>query len=121
MAVTYVWPAGLPQFVAKNFSGDSGANILRTPMDAGPAKERRRSGRASPLQVQFFMTSAQIDTLETFVNTTLRGTARFGFNHPRKQTQVEVRIIPQQDGALYKYSFMGGQMYSVTMSLEVLP
>ncbi len=121
MAVSYIWPAGLPQLVTPQFSESSGALILRTPMDAGPAKMRRRGARPDVLNCAFRMSTAQLTTLATFVNTTLRGTARFGFPHPRTQTQVEVRIVPQQDGALYSDSYLAPNLWSVTLALEVLP
>lgn len=67
------------------------------------------------------MTEAQVDTLETFVKTTLRGTTRFGFPHPRTRAQVEVRIVPSDDGKLYNLAYIARDVWQVSMSLEVLP
>lgn len=121
MAVSYVWPAGLPQVVEKGFSESIGLNVLRTPMDAGPAKMRRRSLRPSIMNVSFLLTTAQVATLETFVLTTLNGTARFGFPHPRKGVQVETRIVPGSDGMYYNISYRAPGYYGVAMQLEILP
>ena len=121
MAYLYVWPATLPQAVQKGYTETGGVNILRTSMDSGPAKQRRRGARAQTLQVSFFMKTVQIDYLKTFVETTLKGTARFGFPHPRTQSIVEVRIVPQQDGVMYNISYMAPGYYTVTMTLEILP
>lgn len=121
MAVSYVWPVSLPQNVRRDFSEDAGALIIRTPTDAGPAKMRRRGARPSKLSVGFFMTAAQIATFETFVLTTLKGTARFGFPHPRTGNQVEARIIPADDGSLYSVKFSTPTEWLVDMQLEVLP
>lgn len=121
MAVSYVWPATLPQAVRVDYSENTGALILRTPMDAGPAKMRRRGARPSKMTLGFFMTSAQVATLETFVLTTLKGTARFGFPHPRTGTQVEARIIPADDGALYSVNYLTPIEWTVSMEIEVLP
>lgn len=121
MAVTYVWPAGLPQVVEKGFTESIGLNVLRTPMDAGPAKMRRRSLRPSIMNVTLLLTTAQVTTLETFVFSTIQGTARFGFPHPRKGTQVETRIVPGQDGSYYTLAYRAPGYYGVALQLEILP
>ena len=53
--------------------------------------------------------------------TTLAGTARFGFPHPRTGAQVEARIVPVDDGALYSLSYVSPDLYAVDLTLEVLP
>lgn len=121
MAVNYIWPGTLPQLVGPNYKEDIGALILRTPMDKGPAKQRRTGRKPTPLSVSIEMTTAQVDILETFVLTTLNATSRFGFPHPRKNTQVEVRIIPEAEGKLYDLSYVAPGWWQVTMKLEVLP
>lgn len=121
MAVSYVWPVGLPQRVLTDYSEDDGALILRTPMDAGPAKLRRRGTRPSRMQVAFNMDTSQVATLRTFVLDTLKGTARFGFPHPRTGTQVEARIVPGEDGGLYSVRYLAPGKWQVSMELEILP
>lgn len=90
-------------------------------MDAGPAKLRRRGKRPERLSVSFYMTDAQVSDMETFVQDTIRGTARFGFTHPRKETQVEVRIVPNDGGELYTLSPASPAYWLVSLNLEVLP
>lgn len=121
MAVSYVWPVSLPQVVRRNFGADFGVNVARTPMDKGPAKQRYLGKRAQPMQVEFEMTTAQVATLETFFETTIKGTARFGFPHPRKGVQVEARVIPQEGGKLFGESYYAPGKWLITISLEVLP
>lgn len=121
MAYSYVWPATLPQSVQKGYTETGGVLVLRTSMDAGPAKQRRRGARSKTMQVSFLMTAAQVDTLEDFVLNTLKGTARFGFNHPRTELVAEVRIVPQQDGAMYNISYVGPGYFTVALNLEILP
>ena len=121
MAVSYVWPGSLPQSVLTGYSEDGGVNILRTPTTAGPAKQRKRGNYVPKLGVRFAMTATQVATLETFVHDTLKGTARFGFPHPRLRTQAEVRIVPQEEGKLYSLSDSGFGLWMVSMTLEVLP
>ncbi len=121
MAVSYIWPVSLPQYPRTDYSENNGLLIVRTPMDMGPAKMRRRGVRSEVLRVGFYMSKAQIVTLETFVETTLAGTARFGFPHPRTGAQVEARIVPVDDGALYSLSYVSPDLYAVDLTLEVLP
>lgn len=121
MAVSYVWPGSLPQSPLTGYSEDSGVNMLRTPTTSGPAKQRKRGNYIPKLGVSFMMTSEQVATLETFTHDTIKGTARFGFPHPRLRTQAEVRIVPQDGGTLYSLSDSKPGNWLVTMTLEVLP
>ena len=117
----YTWPTSLPQVPQRGFSESIGLNILRTPMDMGPAKQRRRSSRPSTMSVSFLMTTLQVSTLETFCFNTIQGTTRFNFRHPRTSSTVEVRIVPQQDGELFKVQYMAPTYWTVTLNLEILP
>lgn len=121
MAYAYIWPSTLPQKPDQNYSEASGVLILRTSMDSGPAKQRRRGERPESMQVVFHMSTAQVSTLDTFVKDTLKGTARFGFPHPRLGSIVEVRVVPQSDGILYSTSYIMPELWSVSLQLEVLP
>jgi hypothetical protein len=121
MAYSYTWPGTLPNAVRLDFAQSSGVLILRTPMDAGPAKMRKRGAKPDVLKVGFFMNSTQIGTLDNFVKNTLKGTARFGFTHPRTEAIVECRILPSDDGLLYTANFLSADTYSVDMTFEVLP
>lgn len=120
MAVTYYWPASLPQVPQKGYSEDIGMNVLVTPMDAGPAKMRRRSKKPSKLSVSFLLTTAQVATLENFVLNTLQGIARFGFPHPRTAATVEARVVPQE-GVHFRLQYTAPGYYTASMTLEVLP
>lgn len=115
------WPLTLPEYPTMNYSEDSGVLIIRTPMEMGIAKQRRRAKRPDVLNVSYEMTLTQVQTFDTFVHDTLMGVLRFTIKHPRKQTNVEVRIVPQQDGKLYDLSMLQFNLYSVSMQLEVMP
>jgi hypothetical protein len=121
MAVSYIWPLTLPQVVQKGFSESIGINVLRTPMDAGPAKMRARSKRPSVMNVSFLLTTAQVAILESFVLNTIQGVSRFGFPHPRTSAQVEARIVPGQDGQYYSVQYAAPGYWSVALQLEILP
>jgi len=121
MAYSYVWPLSLPQSPQKGFTESIGVNVIRTPMDAGISKMRRRSARPSTMDVTFILTSAQVVTLETFVVDTLKGTRRFGFTHPRTNNIEEVRIVPQQEGVMYSLTYLAPGFYSAKLTFEILP
>lgn len=122
MGYSYIWPVSLPQSPRPDgYSESGGPNVLRTPMDAGPAKMRRRAKKPDQIPCTFPMTKAQVVAFETFANDTLRGVARFGIQHPRKKgTVVEARIVPGNDG-LYAISFVGPNLWNVSVTLEIMP
>jgi len=122
MTTSIYWPsAPFPQSPQKGFTESVGVNVLRSPMDVGPAKMRRRGARPNTLNVQFILTSSQAATLETFVKTTLLGTKRFNFLHPRTSSSVEVRIIPQSDSEFYKLTYIAPGYWQTDLVFEVLP
>lgn len=115
------WPASLPAYPTRNYSEESGVIILRTPMEAGIAKQRRRGQRPDILNCSFEMTREQVETLEVFTKETLAGVSRFNTLHPRKQTNIEVRIVPQDSGKLFDLSMIQLNLYAVNMQFEVIP
>lgn len=121
MAYNFIWPVSLPQKPQENYSETGGVNVMRTPTDRGAAKQRRISKRIQTMQVSFHMTPAQLETLRVFVEDSIRGTARFGFPHPRTGLIVEARIIPESGGLMYTANYVMITVYSVTMNLEILP
>ena len=121
MAYSYLWPLGLPQKPQTNYSETGGVNLLRTPQEKGPAKQRRVSKRINTMQLSFHMSSAQVLLLETFVENTIRGTARFGFPHPRTNQIVEARLVPQENGLLYTTNYVLVNVWSVSVNVEILP
>ncbi len=120
MATPYTWPSSLPQQVERGFTESIGVNVLRTPMDAGPAKLRRRSTRPETLAVTFLMTTAQVATLENFVLNTIKGVYRFNFIHPRKQILVEVRMVPAGDGQYFTCTYKAPGYWGIALQLEIL-
>jgi hypothetical protein len=117
----HVWPITLPQTPQKGYTEDSGFILIKTPMDAGPGKIRRRGKRPGVLNMSFIMTTDEVGFLESFVEDVIKGTARFGFPHPRTLTTVGVRIVPQGEGILYNMSYLAPGYYTISLQLEVLP
>ena len=104
-----------------DFTETGGINILRSPTDAGPAKQRRRSAKPQTLSMSYTMTPDQVVIFEDFVKNTLKGVSRFGWTHPRLGTVVEVRLIPQSGGDLYSISYVSPVRYIVSLQMEILP
>lgn len=122
MAYTYTWTgAGLPNTPQKGYTETGGVLVVRTPQDSGPAKMRKRGSKPQNLNLSYIMTKAQVALLETFVKTTLQGTIRFGFPHPRTGSIVEVRIVPQGEGDYYNIAYLAPDYYTINLTLEVLP
>jgi hypothetical protein len=83
---------------------------------------RRLGHRSALLTVSFHMRSSQVTIFETFVRDTLLGVRRFGMPHPRMPAQnVEVRIVPGEGGDMYSLSRVAPNLWSVGMTLEVMP
>lgn len=122
MSASYTWPAGLPQTpLFAQMSDDFGFDILSTKMDSGVAKMRKRGQRSTKLAMSFQMTSSQVATLRTFVETTISGISRFYFTHPRTSATIEVRLIPGGSGELYSVNQVGPALWNVSMTMEQIP
>ena len=92
--------------------------MLRTSVDAGPEKRRRRFTAAPrPLIGTMRMTTAQVAAFETFFRTTLAdGTLAFDFPHPRTQSTLSVVFASPPS-----WTNAGGDYYDVILPLEIQP
>jgi len=117
------WPSTLPQAPdADGYQEQAPDLTLRTSMDTGPAKVRRR-GAARPwvMQVSFTLTAEQSETLRAFVYDTLSGGAlRFTWVHPRMGAAIECRLRGTGEN-LYTLTPSGAAHWVASLSLEVLP
>jgi len=90
------WPGSLPERpLSEGFKKQKKPQFIRTDMDRGPAKVRRRSTFEPEIYLMsFLMTTAQLATFETWFDTNLLGgTARFDFTHPLDATTYEWRFM----------------------------
>jgi len=115
-----VWPADLPQEVLFDGYKERPAKVLlRTPMDAGPAKVRRRT-TAGIRNIQFVveMTRAQAVIFETWYRDILKdGSLAFEWVHPRTQASCIYRFTDNG----YDISLVTGALCHVACYLEILP
>ncbi len=113
-----LWPATLPQnFEQEGYSELSPDMTVRTKMDTGPAKVRRRFTAAPyPMSGTMRMTKDQTVDLDTFYQTTTHGGADvFTFIHPRKGTTLSCRFTAPPEYSSFEHDF------NVALKFEVLP
>ncbi len=93
-------------------------NTIRSTMDKGPAKVRRRTtANIRPLSFRLFLKPAQLQVLEAFYSEdTYSGVDAFDFIHPRTKEAVSARFA--QPPSWQERSGIG---YEVSVSLEILP
>lgn len=107
------WPATVP-ITRENFSESPPRRTIRSDMDVGPAKVRRRSTAAvRPVKLSLFLNDSQLDDLEEFYldNDALS----FDFVHPRTSNPVKARFTSEPEYSLVE------TMYRVSVDLEILP
>ena len=113
-----IWPVTLPtRPLLEGYSEQLPDYQLRSQSASGVAKVRPKNSSVPwPMTIQMVMTSAQVDTLKSFFNTTLgRGCLRFQFSGDRTGSTFDLRftappkIVPDQT------------MYMVSMQFEVMP
>jgi hypothetical protein len=113
------WPVGLPQKMnQESYSRALGSNVLRSPMEVGPAKARKRSSCViEPMAGQIFIEKVQLPILKTFWKTTLKdGALRFNWvSQDDLVIPIEVRFTKPPSWA------PAGKGYLVDLELEILP
>lgn len=119
-SITY--PSTLPKAAPVSGRPESGA--IRTKMDVGPAKVRRRStATAKPMQFMMRISGAKFDTFKTFFHTTaLEGTLAFDMADPWDDTTQEWRFVGTYDWWLVSgASDPDDRIYEITVQMEKLP
>ena len=107
------WSTSLPQIPkVEGYSETLGNVVVRTQMDAGPAKVRRRfTAGVETFKCSMILLASQATTFDAFFNTTIQGGAlSFDWNHPRTQSTGVFRIVGQPtltavDGGAYQLDF----------------
>jgi hypothetical protein len=111
------WPELLPSgLLEKGFSKQPQDNVIRTSMDAGPKKARRRytarSVKYSGIQV---FDAAELAVFEQFYHNVIAdGVLRFNFSDPITQETAEFRFTEKYNAVAVEGKF------EVTMPLERL-
>jgi hypothetical protein len=117
------WPGTLPALpLLDGFREQVPNAILRTTMDAGPPKQRRRyTAAVRTLNVELELTKAQVAVLDDFILNALNGGVdSFTWTHPRTGGAATYRIA----GKTPEYSIWTGgsdNNWVTTLLLEILP
>ena len=115
------WPVTLPQSPLIEGYSETLANIVvRTDMDAGPPKVRKRfTSAALPFKMSMILTGEQMETLDEFFTDTCNGGATaFDWEHPRLGDSGDgsFRFVGQPT-----VSVAGPDLYRVEFQVEMLP
>ncbi len=112
------WPATLPKPLMAGFKETQAQNSIRSDMETGPAKVRRRTtANAGQMEFSLLLTSAQLDTLlGLFEDDLYSGSLAFTFTHPRTAESLSCRFLSPPT-----YVPASGSFYNASVSLEVLP
>lgn len=88
------WPT-LPQPRREGYVEEAPDNVVRSTVDTGAAKVRRRSTAAPrKLSLTYLLTQTEIATLDYFyVTTSQSGSLSFNFTHPRTNAIVVARFL----------------------------
>jgi len=112
------WPSTLPQALLLSGYGQKAADVvLRTSMDTGPAKVRRRaSAGVEDVEGGIIVTPTELGYLRTFHDTTLlNGALRFSWKDPVTKVSEELRFTTPPSWAAVEGK------YRVALSLEIMP
>lgn len=116
------WPSTLPQSPQiSGYSEQPQSQVLRSQMDAGPAKSRRRfTAAATDVPVQYLLSQAQVATFQDWFENDLAGGALpFDWPPGRTRAAVSAQIVGDPP---YTLEPMGsGQWWRLAMQLEVQP
>lgn len=116
------WPSSLPQTPLTDGYGESQQpNKIRTPMEIGPAKQRKRYTKdVDKIDATFEMDDSQVETfLDFYENTISAGVDKFDIDHPRTGNTVEARFRTG-GGDDYTIANVGANIYQVTTKLEIV-
>jgi len=136
------WPTSLPQYLlTRNYSETAPNLVIRTTMDAGPAKVRRRfTAGVRPIDGLLVLTDDQLGVLDGFfLNDCAGGAIAFSWTMQRRlsdsdspsdsdsspDSDLTPATFPPMTFRFTKpphYSDVGdGKNYEVTVNLEILP
>ena len=105
-----IWPiAPFPQKMLQHgYSDELGEGTIRSDMEVGPAKTRKRSDRSpDTFRGSLYLTTTQTDDLDDFYKSTLSwGSLSFEWTHPRLGTTGDFRFIKQPRYSIYGVGYM---------------
>lgn len=120
------WPGDLPQeqFIGTSVQRETG--MIRTNMDVGPAKTRRRfTACVIRVQCPLVLTNSQKSVFNAFYRDTLQeGTLPFDWSDPLADSLVSYRFVSAPQFRLVRgdsNSDISTRLWQTTLVLEILP
>ena len=112
------WPSSLPAPAINTYRETPPQNTIRTQMDKGPPKLRRRTtANVRPISFTLRLTAAEVDVLDAFfVTDVYSGALSFDYTHPRTGASVTAQFTSEP-----QYGDIEGTLYNVGIELEILP
>lgn len=118
------WPGTLPQYFEVGVLDTRQQGFIRTEMDTGPFKQRKRFTAVSRfLTGTMLLTGTERATFETFYVTSInQGADAFDFIDPSTFATVSARFVqPPTLSAVAGGGTAGTAQWRVELALEVLP
>lgn len=117
------WPASLPQQPdAPGYKESPQSQVIRTDMDAGPKKSRRRftAGSRSIPVTYSLLTRARVQVFEDFFDDDIAaGALAFNWPQPRTGKTVSVQIVGDPPYSLEPKG--PGKFWTLKFTLEIQP
>ena len=119
-----IWPPTLPQRPQRNgYKSQYPNQLIRSDMDSGPAKVRRR-GNAKPvtLSLTYVLNAEQLAVFKDFVSEAIaEGAVCFDWPHPVLNRYVRARLVGQ-NSSIYDEQLFGDTLdWQITFTLEYWP
>ncbi|KKM24795.1 hypothetical protein LCGC14_1601510 [marine sediment metagenome] len=117
------WPATLPQSPYLKVTETRQSATLRSAMDAGPPKVRRRfTAAVRHIDVVMFLTGPQKTTFDTFFNTTIsEGAVSFDWTDPISGGTVSMRFREPPAWTQVRAGTVANKLWQAVFALEILP
>ena len=109
------WPASIPAHLINTFTETPPDNVIRSNMDRGIPKLRKRStANVRPISFSMILTPAQVVTLDAFY--AANAALEFDYTHPRTRAAVKARFTAPPD-----LSDLNVRNYNCDVELEIMP
>ena len=117
------WPEALPKewYTEEGPKYAPADNTIRTSMDGGPPKLRRRfTAQVEDVTLNNVLDQDEFNALEDFVKDTLGEVSRFTWTHFRRNDQ-DATYRFKAGWSSVQAQFLAGDLWSVSITLELQP
>jgi len=117
-----VWPVSLPSTMEVGANEEFVQGFIRSPVDKGPSKSRRRfTNSPRVLNGTMLFDATQRAAFDTFYKTTIsEGADEFDFTDPVDLSTVTARFVEAPKFSMLAGSASGVALYRVSLSIEII-